>query len=385
MVHVVMCTDGVFPLAMGGMQRHSRLLAEHLAASGEVALTVIHPHAERVFDPALGIREVPVAPIDVDRIYLRELWRYSARVADVLIPLRPDVILSQGFCVWKDIGRFSDRLILHPHGLEMFQGITFKDRVIGAPFRLVLRHLVRHSHTVISLGGRLTGILERLARGSACRVITLPNAVDVPASPAVHAQRPGPLRLLFVGRFAFNKGLDVLLAVAGRLVAEGRRDQVIFELAGDGPLLAGIQAGGLPGNMRLLGRVDDERLFQLYSECDALVLPTRFEGMPTVVLEAMARSRPILVSDVGATAELVDATNGYLLEKGDVDALHRAVLDLAAAPSERRRSMELASWERARGRFDWRAVTKGFIALFGEVAGKADDGGRISANSSTGR
>jgi glycosyltransferase involved in cell wall biosynthesis len=371
MIKVVLCTDGVFPQAMGGMQRHSRLLAEHLARSGEVELTVIHPHAAGVFQPGAGIRELAIAPIDPHKFYLRELWAYSGRVADALDGLAPDVILSQGFSVWKGMARFRERLIVHPHGLEMFQGITRRERVMGAPFRIALRYIVRRCRFVISLGGRLTTILEKLAAGSGSTVVTVPNAVDVPITPVAYTSIGRPLRLLFVGRFAFNKGLDVLMAVARRLEREGHAGELLFELAGDGPLLATYQGEGLPPNVHLLGRVDDERLFRLYAECDAFVLPTRFEGMPTVVLEAMARSRPIFVSDVGASAELVDATNGYLLPKGDVDALYTALLAFVGLSLESRRALAEASWQRARARFDWTAVTQQFIALFQKVRNEA--------------
>jgi glycosyltransferase involved in cell wall biosynthesis len=367
-LHIVLCTDGVFPQAMGGMQRHSRLLAEHLARSGAVRLTVIHPHAGQVFDPALGIDEVPIAPIDPERFYLRELWQYSGRVAQQLDKLKPDVVFAQGFTVWKGIERFSDRLIVHPHGLEMFQGLSVKEHLFGLPFRYALRSIVRHSARVVSLGGKLTEILERLVQDSGARVVVLPNAVDLPLTAAQYPELDGPLRLLFVGRFAFNKGLDVLMAVAQRLEEQGFAGQVRFELAGDGPLLEHYKTAGLPNNVLLLGRVDDERLFQLYAECHALVLPTRFEGMPTVVLEAMARARPILVSDVGASGELVDASNGYLLPPGDVDALYQAVLDLLERSQAERSSMGQRSLDRVRSGFTWPVVTNNFIALFRTLA-----------------
>lgn len=368
MIRVVLCTDGIFPDAMGGMQRHSRLLAEHLARTGAVDLTVLHPHGKQVFDPALGIKEVMIAPIDTSRFYFRELWNYSVRVASELDRLRPDVILSQGLSVWKGIDRFTDRLVLHPHGLEMFQGMSTKERVMGSPFRSAIRYMVRRSRFVISLGGRLTTILQDVARGSSCSVVTLPNAVDVPEREMRSAGEGGPLRLLFVGRFAFNKGIDVLMRVAKRLEEEGKEGAFRFELAGDGPLLNTYKVMGLPSNVHLLGRVDDDHLFQLYTECDAFVLPTRFEGMPTVVLEAMARSCPILVSDVGATAELVDGRNGYLLPKGDADALYQAIVEFGTLPPERRWAMGKASWERAQRRFAWPAVTEEFVALFKKVA-----------------
>ncbi|MFT3885250.1 MAG: glycosyltransferase family 4 protein [Flavobacteriales bacterium] len=369
-MRIALCTDGIFPQAMGGMQRHSRLLAEHLARTGEVELVVLHPHAPGVFDPSLGIIEVPVAPIDTDKLYLRELWRYSGRVAAELDRIRPDVVLAQGFSVWKGGERSHDRLIVHPHGLEMFQGLTRKERLLGWPFRWALRRVLRQASACISLGGKLTDILREQVKGTACRVVVLPNAVEVPAVPAPFPPVDGPLDLLFVGRFAFNKGIDVLVAVADRLVKEGRGGLVRFSLAGDGPLLADYQAKGLPANIRLLGRVDDARLQQLYIACHAFVLPTRFEGMPTVVLEAMAQARPIFVSDVGATAELVGPHNGYLLPPGDADALYNAIIAFAERSPEVHAKMGRYSYERAAERFSWPAVTQGFLDVFRTLAAR---------------
>ena len=381
-LRVTICTDGVFPYAMGGMQRHSRLLAEHLARTGEVELTIIHPHTEQVFDPALSINEVRVADIDKKRFYLRELWHYSERVGEKLVALNPDVILSQGFCVWKGIGRFTDRLITHPHGLEMFQMLTRKERLLGWPFRIALRYILRHSRACVSLGGKLTDILRQQVAGSSCEVVVLPNAVEVPplrtsiptdsGNAASSAASRSPIRLLFVGRFAFNKGLDLLMIVAQRLVKEGKKDVILFELAGDGPLLAQYQKVGLPANVKLLGRVDDAQLETLYADCDALILPTRFEGMPTVVLEAMARAKPVIVSDVGASAELVNMHNGYLIPPGDADQLYNAVLAFCARSPEVRVKMGTYSYDRVNERFRWPLVARRTLDVFRTLA-KASD------------
>ena len=369
-LRVALCTDGVFPHAFGGMQRHSRLLAEHLARQGDIRLTVIHPHNTVVFDPALGITEVRVAPINEKRFYLKELYRYSGRVAEALTKIQSDVILSQGFCVWMDIGEFRDRLIVHPHGLEMFQGLTWKDRLIGAPFRAVLRRIVANAAVTISLGGKLTPLLQAMAARGKGRVVVLPNAVELPEATTAYPGADGPMRILFVGRFAFNKGIDVLLSVAERLVREGHGDRFRFTLAGDGPERAQMERTGLPKNVELAGKVNDAELSELYAQCHALVLPTRFEGMPTVVLEAMARARPVLVSDVGASAELVGPDNGYLLPPGDHEALHAALLKFAALNNAERTTMGANGSARVRSRFTWPAVTEDFVALFREVSQK---------------
>ncbi|MBK9289885.1 MAG: glycosyltransferase family 4 protein [Flavobacteriales bacterium] len=368
-LRVALCTDGVYPLAMGGMQRHSRLLAEHLARSGEIDLTVLHPHQGRIFDASLGITEVHVPDIDKSKFYLGELWRYSVRVGAKLEELKPVVIMSQGFCVWQGASRFSDRLIVHPHGLEMFQMLTRKERFLGWPFRAALKHIVRRSAVVISLGGKLTTILQGVAKGSACRVVVIPNATEVPSEAPSTSASKGPLALLFVGRFAFNKGLDVLMTVARRFVQEGREDRVRFDLAGDGPLLADYQQRGLPKNVNLCGRVNDDQLHALYASCDSLILPTRFEGMPTVVLEAMAQAKPIIVSDVGATAEQVNMHNGYLLPPGDAEALYQAIMAFTERSPEVRARMGRYSYDRVKERFSWPVASAAFVKLFREIGG----------------
>jgi len=362
-----LCTDGVYPQAMGGMQRHSRLLAEHLSRHAEVDLTVIHPHVDGIFAQELGIQEVTVPPIDEDRTYIFELKRYSRHVADRLDELMPDVVLSQGFSVWVDLRKWGKKTIVHPHGLEMFQMTTRKEKLLGFPFRRSLRSIIRKSARVVSLGGKLTAILNDQVAGSACSVVTIPNAVDVPAVPPAFPVANTPMHLFFVGRFAFNKGIDLLLEVAQRLVQEGRTNDIHFDLAGDGPLMASIKEKGVPPNVTLHGRVDDPQLDHLYATCHALILPTRFEGMPTVVLEAMARKRPIIVSDVGATAEQVNMHNGYLLPSGDVDALYDAVTSMRERKPEVWEKMGEYSFDRAGQLFSWPAVTEQFIKLFQDV------------------
>ncbi len=369
-IRIALCTDGVYPHALGGMQRHSRLLAEHLARLHGVRLTVLHPHGQRVFDAALGIDEVFVAPMAADRLYLRELWRYSARVAVALDRLQPDAILSQGFSVWKGIGRFSSRLAMMPHGLEMHQGLTVRDRLIGAPFRWLLRHVARRSARVVSLGGRLTPLLERITHGSPAQVVVIPNAVAIPGHGHPYPDASDGLTLLFVGRFAFNKGIDVLLSAARSLERAGDR-RFRFILAGDGPERARMEREGMPSQVVLAGKVDDDALERLYAQCHALVLPTRFEGMPTVVLEAMARARPVIVSDVGAAAELVGATNGFLVPPGDEQAFLQALLRMASMPNQELERMGAEGRAIAIRSFAWPVIAECFAALARDLARKA--------------
>jgi glycosyltransferase involved in cell wall biosynthesis len=149
-----------------------------------------------------------------------------------------------------------------------------------------------------------------------------------------------------VARLSEQKGLDLLLEAAGRLAS--RADAPLFAIAGDGPLegplAARIAREGVP--VRLLGRRDD--IPDLLAAADLVVVPSRWEGQPLVVQEALAVGAPVVATAVGGVPALVgDAA--VLVPYGDADALAAAiasVLDDDAlrgrlAAAARRRAEEL--------------------------------------------
>ncbi|HEX2901446.1 MAG TPA: glycosyltransferase family 4 protein, partial [Bacteroidia bacterium] len=200
-------------------------------------------------------------------------------------------------------------------------------------------------------------------------VVVLPNATHLLPLPdaALVKAKALPLRFLFVGRFAYNKGIGVLLEAARQLNQEGLAAAYELHLAGKGPLFEEMKARHPLPNVQFWGFVSDADLDQAYLQDHVFVLPTLFEGMPTVVLEAMARAMPILVTDTGATLELVDAKNGMILPKNDVQGLKgamRAMIEMEGAAFE---AMSAASLDRVRERFTWEAVAKAHLGLFREM------------------
>ena len=345
------------------MQRHSRKLIENLAAFAELDITVIHPHEETVFSGALGIKEIKIGDVDKDKTYLLELKRYSKRVHRVLTNGDFDVIYSQGFCVWDGIDDIAEKLIINPHGLEMFQTIGLKEKLMTAPFRQVFRQLFRKARYTVSLGGKLTGIIQEIVEDSD-RVIELSNAVDAPDDVSVKNGKREDLKVLFVGRFAFNKGIDLLFEAAERLNDEEGPNKFHFLFGGRGPLWDKYTEENRFANVELLGFINDVRLKSLYEECDVFVLPTRFEGMPTAVLEAMAHAKPVIVSDTGATSELVDSKNGWLIPVGSVDALVEALRSAAGLQENELAAKGTASVLKVHERFTWPKVAAEHLELF---------------------
>ncbi len=149
-------------------------------------------------------------------------------------------------------------------------------------------------------------------------------------------------RLVCLGRLSAEKGQLLLVEAATRLAAKGVR----FELAlvGDGPMRGAIEAlvaeRGLGDRVRLTGSISTERLRDELLQARALVLPSFAEGLPMVIMEAMALRRPVLTTWIAGIPELVrHGIDGWLFPAGSVDALAEAMEDCLSRPVEELRAM----------------------------------------------
>ena len=174
----------------------------------------------------------------------------------------------------------------------------------------------------------------------------IPNGVDTAAfdraAPLSRAALglPADAHLaLAIGRLDVQKGLPYLLEAAARVAAV--RPDWHLALVGDGPERSAVLArvAGDPvlaGRVHWLGKRDD--VPSLLRTADLLVLASLWEGMPNVVLEAMAAGRAVVATDVEGTEELVvPGRTGWLVPPRDGPALAAALLEAAADPERRRR------------------------------------------------
>lgn len=165
---------------------------------------------------------------------------------------------------------------------------------------------------------------------------------------------PAAPTLLFVGRLAAIKGLPVLFEALGRLRA--RHPALRLVLIGDGPerraLEAQAAAAGLAQAVEFLGYRSQEAVADQLARADVFLLPSFAEGVPVVLMEALAASVPVVASRVAGVAELVDdGVSGYLAPPGDPYALADRIDALLSDPALRARFGE-AGRRRVRQDFD---------------------------------
>jgi glycosyltransferase involved in cell wall biosynthesis len=169
-----------------------------------------------------------------------------------------------------------------------------------------------------------------------------------------------------VGRLDSQKGFDVLVAALAQL------PEVHCVLIGDGPerdaILAAAQRHGVGDRLTLTGRLDDPA--DRVAELDVFVLPSRFEGFPLVVLEAMLAGVPVVATDVGAVREAVDdGATGLLVGPEDAAGLARAIRRMLDEPGLRARVAE-AALARARMEFTADVMASRFVELYRRVGGR---------------
>lgn len=150
----------------------------------------------------------------------------------------------------------------------------------------------------------------------------------------------GRLRMLYVGRLAAVKGLPVLLEALEKLAP--RFPELSLDIAGDGPERAKLEARarelGLGERVRFLGYQSAEGVRDRLRETDVFVMASFAEGVPVVLMEAMAADVPVVATQVAGVPELVEeGVTGLLVPPGDAHALAAKLVRLLEDASLRRR------------------------------------------------
>jgi len=202
-----------------------------------------------------------------------------------------------------------------------------------------------------------------------CDVLVIPNGVDsdfFAPDPSVKID-DGIVRFLFVGRFHAQKNLLFLLEQMRRLKETAGDNVFELTLVGDGPELPGliefIVKHKLEKIVRLDGWSSKAELRLYYQKTDFLINPSLYEGLPNVVLEAMASGLPVIASNVAGNRELVmDKCTGYLFDIGDAESFY-GVLKKALACGAQARDMGKEARLAVVQRYSWAVVTSDYIQL----------------------
>jgi glycosyltransferase involved in cell wall biosynthesis len=187
-------------------------------------------------------------------------------------------------------------------------------------------------------------------------------------------------RIVCVGRIDRGKGVMLLLSAASVLVREGLRFELV--LAGDGDLRADVEktilALGLSAIVRVTGWLSGHQVRDEILGARALVMASFAEGLPIVIMEAMALGRPVLATYVGGIPELVrHSQDGWLFPAGSIHDLAAAMRECIETPASEIARMGARARERALKRHDIKTGAKMLKELFQHVLSRPERVGSL--------
>ncbi|MEW6268684.1 MAG: glycosyltransferase family 4 protein [Thermodesulfobacteriota bacterium] len=361
----------------GGAERHLRILLPALAARGvdvEAIVLVTNPSAQ--VDE--GLAELERAGVRVTRLERRSRGSLARRLPAVVAQhLRLAALLR------RRRGR-----VVHLHldmvGAPLAAGLARCPRTVmtlhldeqswrARRWRLWLRLVDRVVARYVAISGRVGAYWREVARVAPERIDVVPYGIAEPGpSCARRAQLGVPEEGFvagFVGRLVEQKDPLVLVEALGGVAG------VRLVLIGDGPLRGALErrvAEAGHENVVFAGAREDAA--GLLPLLDVLCLPSRFEGLGLVLLEAMARGVPCVGSRAGAIPEVLGQGRcGVLVEAGDAAGLRAAVLALRDDPMRRARLAD-AGRAQVRARFTVARMAERTCAVYAACTGSLADG-----------
>ncbi|MDO8788274.1 MAG: glycosyltransferase family 4 protein [Sulfuritalea sp.] len=365
-----------YPPIGGGAATATEKIAQGLLALGH-EVTVL----TAAFGDLRGKRDehgvlvwrVPALRARADRSSMREMASYVASAVwampRVLREYRPEAVITFFSVPCGPVGWWASRLGRIPYVVSLRGGdVPGTERSLDrmhrllAPFR---RRILRDALAVVANSNGLKTLSEH---ADPVPVTVIVNGVDHERfKPVIPTQPRQAFRFLFVGRLNEQKNVALLLWAFADL-AKQQAPAARLKIVGDGPLkpalLAQTHALGIADLVEWAPWQSREAMLGLYAEADCLVNPSLYEGMPNVVLEAMACGVPVIASAVAGNIDVIeDDVDGLLFPSCDQLALSDALCRILADPVAAKR-IGLAARQRVVRNYSWLATADAYADLF---------------------
>lgn len=376
---IALLTDGIYPYVIGGMQKHSYYLAKYFAKNKiyvdvfycQKNLNVLNPFTNEELD-YITLYKLEFPKLDIfPGHYIRESYKYSCTIFNCIkLNLNEyDFIYAQGFAGWnlieqKQKGIKCPPIGTHFHGLNMFQSTSsFKEKIAQLFFLKPVKYILNNSDIVFSLGGKLTSIITKNIHDQ-YKISTIPIGIEENWIIGNSFSNSKIRNFTFVGRYERLKGIEELSLVLKKIC---QTHNFKFHFIGPIPNNKMINSDKIIYHGLVL---KESLISKLLHDSDFLVCPSFSEGMPTVILEAMASGCAIIATDVGAVSEQVQG-NGWLLPYPNVNLLETAMIEAITIDDDSLLEMKKKSIALVKEKFLWsNVIIKNIRAIENILHGK---------------
>ena len=363
---------GPYLYEMGGVTIHIKKLTKYLARRDDVELHLLTVGTKNeeikkdIFNVHVIKKRIPY-PFSIPSV----IWRLRRKILEI----NPDIVHAQGTIVSYSTAAALVRnkypVLLTVHGtatrdIKYYSGLTF------VLFKLVHkpneRYVVSKIPNIIIVAPQVKDIISGMTDS---KIHIIPNGVDFEDVQNIQPKSTEHPSILFVGRLAKIKGVDILLKAIP--VIKEKIPAIHIYIAGLGPqeeeLKELVKELNIEENVEFLGFISGGNKYAWYKSVDVCVFPSRHDSGPIVLLEAMACGKPIIASNVGGIPFMVeDGKTGFLFESGNVGELAEKIVILLK-DKEMQEKMGEAGLEKVK-EFTWEKIAEQTVKVYKEVLSK---------------
>jgi glycosyltransferase involved in cell wall biosynthesis len=378
---IALCSDWVYP-SVGGVQSHIIGLTMNLIKNGhEVIIITKEQSSEELIDSPydISVKEIrtkTMAPFkhiimppqgnELKKIFRKE----KVDIVHGHHAFTPTALMSVNIAKTQGIPT-----VLTNHSISVANSYDMVWEFMSQVLFPIKRY-VKQADRVIAVSRAAADFIDRFLDDK--KSIVIPNGVDVerfsnpmpPNLEVIEKMPTGCPIILSVGRLTFRKGFHLLIEALPRILKVNPEAQLV--IAGKGYMMRYLKTFtdglGLGDNVKLLGYVPDDSLPWLYNNCDVFSLPSiSAESFGITVIEAMASSKPVVVSKLGGVPEIIkENVNGLLFQPWDSYELSEKINKLLLDP-QYAKLLSKQAYSDAVQKYDWKVVTRQIEKIYEEI------------------
>ncbi len=366
-MRVALMTDGIWPYVIGGMQKHSYFLVKYFLQNGiyvdlyhcneshyDISILEFFTDEEKKYLNSFVFKFPKYKKYPGH--YFKESYDYSSTLFEYYIKQPPvDYIYTKGYCGWRFMKAKKQGVILPPialrlHGYEILQKTkSIKNKIRNILYMPLVNYLNQQADYIYSYGGQLTQMTQETFHIPSSKIIEISTGIGeswLNDTITVQKQRT----FCFVGRYDVRKGIVELHEALSKMTSNY---DFKFHFIGEIPDQLKIKHTSLIYHGVLKS---EEAIKAILRESDFLVAPSHSEGMPNVIVEAMASGCAVVTTDVGAISVLVSTDEGVFIPAFSSDAIKLVLEKLIQLPDEKILKYKYNAINKVKHNFLWEKI-----------------------------
>jgi glycosyltransferase involved in cell wall biosynthesis len=318
-----------FSFGIGGIEMHAYYLAKYLSKNHEVLLL----SQSKKENGYLNYYRLTYCLIRVPKIFFLRDFVFLSKVFSILAKFKPEIVLIDSVAVGY-VGLFARLLFKVPY-IIVLHGVEI-ELMTKSPLRLFYKLELDLSKYIVAISDKLAKLISKYIGINEKKIFIIPVGFDPQEIKNAKCSKlkipsDSPKTIIFMGRLVPEKD-PINLLTAIKILSKKRRDFKLIVI-GDGPLLSICKNYcsrlGIEELVYFLGERDHKEALSILSNADILVLPSKSEGLPTVIIEAMSFGIPVIATKVGWIEDVIkDGFNGLLVSPRSSIALANAIESL---------------------------------------------------------